>query len=246
MGDSLYVMSSGAAARLQQLDIVANNLANSDTVGFKRDTPLFTSAFEAALRDAQGVDIPGAPGTSYVGMSEVRTDHRSGPVTQTGAPLDASISGPGFFRIETPAGVRYTRAGNFRVDEQGVLVTPVGYSVLGRRGSIDAGAPGAHIEADGRVLDTRGRPLGTLEVVTFDDPSVLSKEGNNIFRAPDDVDPTEVKAPSLIPGSTEKANVQPVQELAALVILQRAFDAALQGLESEDQLSERLIREVSN
>ena len=246
MGDSLYVTSSGAAARLAQLEIVANNLANSDTVGFKRDTAVFKSAFEAALTNALGESVPGAPGSSYVGMSEVRIDHRAGPLTQTGAPLHAAIRGPGFFRVETPAGIRYTRAGAFRIDDEGTLVTPAGFPVLGKKGPIDAGSAAAHLEVDGRVVDERGRSLGSLEIVRFDDLARLTKEGHSLFRAPDGVEEQALDAPALIPGATEKSNVQPIQELAALVVLQRAFDAQLQILESEDEISQRLIQEISN
>jgi flagellar basal-body rod protein FlgG len=245
MSTNLYVSTSAAVSRLSQLEILANNLANSDTTGFKADRPLFEATLESAILDTQGNPAPGAPGLSFVGQSGVRTDHTGGSVWHTGRPLDVAIEGPGFFLVDTPAGARYTRAGSFVVDAEGNLATPAGYPVLGEGGPIAVGDRPVRILAGGQVSDDENKLVGQLRLEEFDDPSLLSKEGDGLFLAP----PLAVGLPmeriSLAEGALERSNVQPVRELASLIILQRAFDVSMKILRSDDAATERLLQEVS-
>lgn len=244
MSDTLYVAGSGAAARLKQLEVVANNLANANTAGFRADRVLFETALDAAWLDENGEPVDGAPALSQVVAREMVTLHGNGPVSETGAPLDAAIVGAGYFEVDTPEGIRYTRAGSFIVDDGGTLATPSGHPVLGEGGVITAGESAIRVAADGRIVDAQGAEIGRLSVVVFDAPELLRKEGQNLFSAPEGDFGTPVEA-SVQPGALEMSNVQPVHELANLVILQRAFDAAMQTLEASDQLTRRLIQEVS-
>jgi len=243
---SLYVSSGGATARLSELDIIANNLANADTTGFRSDEPTFATALESALLGVRGRPVPRAPIHSFVESGPPATRHTSGAAARTGSALDATIDGPGFFQVQTPGGTRYTRAGNFQIDERGTLVTTAGHPVLGNGGPISVGARSARITADGSLVDLDGNPVGRLSVEVFDEPGELVKEGANLFRAPLLASRSEASDPKLLPGMLEGSNVQPASELARLVALQRAYDATMQVLEADDSASRRLIQEVSS
>lgn len=245
MGGSIYISSSGAVSRLNQLEILANNLANAETVGFKSDQPVFQAALEGALVDAEGAPAPGAPVQTYVATREIATDHGQGPVSRTDRDLDVALQGPGFFTVSTPAGVRYTRAGSFRVSPDGLLATPDGHPVLGEGGPIQAGDRPVRIGSAGQVVDDRGSELGRLRVETFDDPSLLLKEGASLFRAPPDAVGLPAERVSMVPGALEQSNVQSVRELANLMILQRSYEASMQALRADDEATERLLQEMS-
>lgn len=244
MGE-LYISTSGAVSRMHQLETIANNLANVDTLGFKADRTQFQMALESQVRDVDGDLARGAPARAFVQTAGTNTDHAGGNVVQTGRGLDAAIQGPGFFAVETPGGVRYTRAGSFIVDANGNLATLDGRAVLGDGGPINVGGSEAHILASGDVVDTEENVLGRLRVEAFDDPRALEKEGTNLFKAT----PAAVGLPPenlrLVPGSVERSNVQAIRELATMMILQRGFDATLQVMKSDDQATDQLIREFS-
>jgi flagellar basal body rod protein FlgG len=243
MSTSLYLSGVGARARLTQLEILANNLANADTIGFKADGTQFQAVLEAALLDGQGQQV--SRGLAFVGNGVVQANHEQGPIQSTGRGLDVAIQGPGFFQVQTPDGVRYTRAGSFRVDPRGQLIGPGGHPVLGAGGLITVGAAAAQIDSTGRVRASDGRELGRLVVEEFLEPERLLREGESLYRAPIDAVGLPVEALSLAPGALEGSNVKPTHELTQLVILQRAFEASLKALEADDAASRRLIQEVS-
>jgi flagellar basal-body rod protein FlgF len=241
MSGSLYVAAAGAEARLTQLDVLADNLANVDTAGFRSGTVVFEAELEAALLD-QGDGLP-QTGRAFVAATQAAIRGESGPIRPTGRDLDAAIQGDGFFVVETPGGPRYTRAGAFRVDPSGFLVGISGHPVLGESGPIPAGDRPLSIDAGGSVLDDAGQRVARLQVVRFDDASALVKEGSSLLRAPDEM-PGEPIEPVLASRSLEGSNVQAVQELARMVIVQRAFDAAMRTLEAEDSASSQLLQEI--
>ncbi len=245
MGSNIYISASGAVTRLRQLEMVANNLANSETVGFKADRALFHAALASTAVPREEDGASGPPGGVYVEMGEVRPDHSRGPVASTGAALDAAIDGGGFFVVETPDGERYTRAGSFVLGPEGDLTTREGHPVLGAGGPINITSPGTHIQANGDLVDTNGQVNATLRVVEFEDPSALAKLGSGLFSAPPELEPIEVESPALHTGSVEGSNVKPVVELAVLMLLQRAFDASMQAMQADDQATNRLIQEMT-
>ena len=239
MSGSLYVSAAGAEARLTQLDVLADNLANSGTTGFRASTVVFEAVLEAALLD-QG-DVPGA-GRAYVSATQSAIRGAFGPIENTGRDLDAAIQGDGFFVVETPGGSRYTRAGAFRVDPTGFLVSLSGHPVLGDGGPIAAGERPLRIEADGSVVDDQGERVGRLQVVRFEDSAALVKEGSGLLRALQGELGEPLGNPVLATRSLEGSTVQPIQDLARMVIVQRAFDAVMRTLEAEDEASGRLLK----
>ena len=243
MGSDIYVAASGAMARLRDLEVVANNLANADTIGFKRNQALFRTALESALQERDGSRIGGAAGRAYVGLRSPGPHLSQGPITETGAPLDVAIRGDGFFAVETPAGRRFTRAGSFRVAPDRTLVDREGNALLGGARSLRVGARPVEIRASGEVVDDAGVPRGRLAVFRFEDPGILVKEGLTLFRA-EGVEPEPVRDAELVPRSLERSNVKAVDELARLIVLQRAFDASMQSLRRQDESVQRLLQEV--
>jgi flagellar basal-body rod protein FlgF len=242
----MWVGVSGAIARLREIDVISNNLANSDTVGFKRERVAFASALESAVSDLGVGPARGAPGRSFVVESPGGFDATTGAFAQTGGPLDVAIAGDGWFEVETARGPRFTRAGAFAVASDGTLVTQAGDPVMGAGGPIATGDGGATILPSGDVIDRRGIALGRLRVVAFEDPNALEPEGGNLFALrPDAALPAEVADPRVAPGSLERSNVQPVSELASLVLLQRAFEVSVRSIQSDDESTQRLIEELS-
>ncbi|MGH0033742.1 MAG: flagellar basal-body rod protein FlgF [Myxococcota bacterium] len=252
MGTDMYVALSGALGRIRELEVLSNNLANAQTVGFKRDRTSFVATLESALRTAGGESAPGAGGHVFTALDSERFDPRAGAIEATGNRLDVAIDGPGYFSVQTPEGIRYTRAGAFSIDGNRQLVTSSGFPVLGEGGPIRVGRADAEIRANGEVvlpsIDLESPPsvVGRLRIVEFDDPEVLVKQGASLLRAEDGVEPRAADETRLAERSLERSNVDPVRELAELVIVQRSFDMAMQMLQADDEASRRLIQEVSS
>lgn len=241
MSGTLYVSAAGGEARLAQLDVLANNLANSETVGFRAGEVVFEAELDAALHDGEGAP---EQGRAFVRVGEASVRGLSGPIRSTGRELDVAIQGDGFFAVDTAGGERFTRAGSFQVDPSGILVSLSGDPVLGEGGAISVGSRPVRIEADGSILDDEDQLVDRLRVVRFADASALAQEGGSLLRASGS-DPGEpVEAPQLALRSLEGSNVQPVQDLARMIVVQRAFDAAMRTLESEDAASRRLLEEL--
>lgn len=245
MSDGIYIAASGALARLHDLEIVANNLANQSTIGFKRDRTTFEAVLESRLPGDENEPIPGVTGRSFASVDGSSTDFGSGSAFATGGALDVAIRGPGFFEVETPAGPRYTRAGSFSLSSEGTLVTPNGAPVVGDGGSLDAGGRNVSLLPSGDLVDERGTSIGKLKLVDFENPGLLEKEGASLYRAPAGLEARDLESFELLPGSLESSNVQPVRELAALVTLQRAFDTAMQMVTADDRITRQLIEEIS-
>ena len=223
--------------------MVANNLANADTDGFRADAASFGRALTATLASEEprakiGLHV-------FVNTQGPGVRHEAGPIARTGGALDVAIDGPGFFSVQTPAGVRYTRAGGFQIDPGGVLTTSAGHPVLGDGGPITVGAGAATIDGDGQIVGADGAVVGRLAVDVFEDPSQLQKAGENLFEAPVLARRQPAAVRSLVPGGVETSNVKPMQELAHLVVLQRAFDASMEALQADDAASSRLIQEIN-
>lgn len=158
--NGIWTAVSGGMAQSQNLDIIANNMANSNTAGFKKDLPTFKEYLTANERPpSPAIDIPrtifkdsdfyhtDGKEHAMVNLHKVHTDHSQGHFKTTNGPFDMAIDGPGFFALKTPAGVRFTRAGDFKVNAEGFLVNQEGYQVLAMAGDADAQAPGGQQQA---------------------------------------------------------------------------------------------------
>ena len=213
----------------QRLNQVSNNLANVDTPGFKKETVTFDEMLYQANRSRQRVGK---------GL-RINTIHQQGVVQKTDAPLDLAISGDGFFRVQTPAGVRYTRAGNFQRNNEGLLVTADGYPVLGEAGPVALTGTKVDVAGDGRLY-VDGVQVNRLTVVTAD-PKALKKEGENLFRLADGAAEEASPNSQLLQGHLEKSNVNTVTEMTEMIDLYRAYEGHQKMIQAVDDLAARKV-----
>ncbi len=221
--------------------ILANDLAQLDTPGYKSETPVIGS-FETLLVARTGQDA-GQVGSQSGGAAIVATttDWTEGALQETGNPLDVALQGPGFFAVQTPQGVRYTRAGDFSLDAAGNLVTPQGYLVLSTAGKpLKAGAD-AQIAPDGTLSSSAGS-AGKIGVFS---PALtgLVDTGGGLYQATGAV-PAATGA-SLTPGALEASNVQAPEVLAAMIQVLRHFQAGQQFVSEDKNTIDRFIQEAS-
>lgn len=218
----------------QRLNQVTNNLANVDTPGFKKETVTFDEMLYQANRFRQRVGK---------GL-RINTVHQQGVVQKTDAPLDLAISGEGFFRVQTPAGVRYTRAGDFQRNNEGLLITATGYPVLGEAGPIILNGTKVDVARDGRLF-VDGVQTNRLTVVTAD-PQALKKEGENLFRLAEGAGEEAATKFQLMQGHLEKSNVNTVTEMTEMIDLYRAYEGQQKMIRAVDDLDDLAVRRVGS
>jgi flagellar basal-body rod protein FlgF len=236
LDNTTYVGLSRQMTLRRELDIVANNIANADTAGFKTESLMVASESRLPAKDAQ---LPHA--TRFVLDSGVARDFGQGSLKQTHNELDVAIEGDAFFSVSTADGERYTRDGRFRLDAAGQLVTQTGDPVLGDGGPIvlrrDGGAPA--IAPDGTVSQA-GERVGRLVVVRFDNLSALSKTGDGRYLA-DGVDPVPAPDARVRQGMLESSNVQSVLEVVNLIEVSRAYERVTKMIDQSQDLSRRAV-----
>ncbi|PSH03177.1 MAG: flagellar basal-body rod protein FlgF [Acidobacteria bacterium] len=214
MNNGIYAASAGLLARTQELDLAANNLANANTGGFRGERVSFKTQMMAASQNSftRAVSSFGVLGTS-------RTDFSQGNLQQTGNPLDLAIEGSGFFAVQAPNGVQYTRNGNFHLTKTGALVTAQGFPVLGDKGAITLPQGDAEIGPSG-AISVDGAVAGQLKLVDFDSSVPLTSLGNAYYSAPSAA-ATPANKLTLRQGSLENSNINPVESAVRLIEIQR-------------------------
>ncbi len=235
----LYLSADGAHAQARRLEVIANNLANVDTVGFKRDVAIFQARYAEEI--AQGLDVPGSGSINDVGggtmVSQTRTDFSPGPLKRTGISTDVAIDGDGFFVVRKGEANYLTRAGNFRLTDRGELVTQQGYPVLSENGApvvIDMAAGAFQITPDG-VVRQRGAAVA-LALVRPDPNDTLVKAGENLFRTGAEPQPLPASQRRVAAGYLEMSGVRPMSEMVQLIEATRAIEANLQLMQAQDQM----------
>ena len=242
MDNAIYVGLSRQITLQRALDIAANNLANTDTTGYK---------FEELMTGADPV-MPahskvGSTPVTFVTANGVARDYTQGPLTQTGEPLDVAIDGKGFFQVSTADGTRYTRDGRFMLDPTGKLVTQDGDAVQGGGGDInlDPKKGPVSISATG-VISQGGAVVGQMSVVNFDDLSVLSKDDNNLFEDTSNSTPQPATGALIKQGMLEGSNVQPITQITRLIEINRAYAAASDMITSTSDLSKSAVERLGS
>lgn len=232
--------ASGLRARMESLDMLANNLANSETGGYKIDRE-FYSLYVAP--EAAGADSPVAMPV----IERAWTDFSQGTIRPTGNPLDFALSGKGFFAVDGPAGPLYTRQGAFRLSPAGVLVTTEGYPVRlagGRQLQTSSPAP-LEVAPDG-VVSQEGRALGQLAVMNFTDANVLAKQGSSYFQG---TDPAAAQVPAsdvqVQQGKLEGSNVGSAESAVRLVSVMRQFEMLHKAISIGAEMNKKAVEEVA-
>ena len=243
-----YAAASLGIVQMRKLEIQNNNLANVNTVGFKRQF-LVTSPedFNDTFAKQLEKEDPYASGDQnrVASVNEVSSeiDFSMGAIKSTGNPLDVALRGANdFFAVNTPQGQMFTRAGNFTLDANGALVTQDGYQVQGDGGTITAQGAGTHIGADGTVR-SGGNIVGRLQVVRFDQTKNLKAVEGTRFKIVGAGAPTPVEG-FMEPRSLEMSNVSAVTGMIDLITTNRAFDAYTKAAQTIDSLNQAAITQV--
>jgi flagellar basal-body rod protein FlgG len=236
MFSQLYVAASGMIARQHQLDVLANNLANVNTVGFKMEEVAF---------EEPGSSIDGSYGAKgQVRVSVRRTDLSPGEVAFTGEPLDLAIGGRGFLVIGDNEGMKLTRDGRLSLDKDGRLVLG-GMPVMGEQGEIVLGSPAwVSISQEGQVTTDRG-VMGRLRVVKVQDTSQLEKQGNGLFRVPEGTEVQDDPDPRIMSGYVELSNCSVIKCMVQMIEVIRSFEMQQKMVQTMDRLGERAVQEMS-
>jgi flagellar basal-body rod protein FlgF len=238
MDTSISVALSAQRALLHQLDVVANNVANANSVGFRAEKADFSTVLSNATPDR----------TNFVEVTKVHVREAEGPKFQTDNPLDVAISGDGYFSLQTPAGQVFTRDGRFKVSPFGELQSLEGFGVLDAGGApivLENGGSDLTIHPDGRVREA-GKLVGNIGVFDLPEEQISSRYGNTAFTAktPPNAIPLG-QSTSLTQGYLEGSNTDPLRELANLITVQRSFDSVSSMIEKADGALTRSITELA-
>lgn len=247
MKGAIYLASSGAMLNQRRLEILSNNLANITTTGFKRQTTAFQiidspeDMRQALASFSLGATSPAAPIWQRM---DTRIDFSQGRMRKTGNPLDLALSGKGFFSIQTPEGVRYTRKGNFVLNADKELTTADGHAVLSERGPIRI--DGSHVMVDEQGnLTVDGQPSGQLRIVAFDNDRNFQRLGGTLLSPPNGVDGGKrAEEVQVRQGYLESSNVEAVKTMVEMIDALRSYEAYQKTIRTLQETSSKAINEV--
>jgi flagellar basal-body rod protein FlgF len=251
MANNFLIALSWQTAMRRELEVVANNVANLSTNGYKNDNSQFAEFL-----------MPGAHADQFAGpdrrLSFVQDrgtwhDFSQGPFQQTGGPLDTAIDGEGFFVVQTPRGERYTRNGAFQLNNVGELVTSAGDRVMGEGGPIVLQNTDRDIvvTSDGTVKVREGLSLtsdstrGKLRLVTFANPQSLRKDGTSMFSAPVGVQPRPAEKVNITQGVVEKSNVHSVLEMTRMIEITRKYTEVANMVQQQSDMRRSAIQQLA-
>lgn len=269
MNKGAYIAASGAIASERKFDILANNLSNRESIGYKRADLTFSSLLPLTAKRYASAFGPETTGgwpypyhdnqVRYADLGRPFVDYETGRLTPTDNPLDLALLGDGFLSVATPQGPRYTRSGNLTVDVAGRIVTQEGFPVLGLQGEINVGLPSlGSMDLRNLIISPEGRvyieseeqdsfiELDQLNLVRFGDPQRLVKEAGMYFRyegTPETVAPaitTEVAQ-----GYLEGSNVDVFQTMVSMIDLLRGYEAYQKAIQTFDSVDGTAIERVA-
>jgi flagellar basal-body rod protein FlgF len=267
----IYAALSGSLAQSLKIDTIANNIANVNTTGFKKDQQTFGEYLTSIEKQQQNAmsaktsnsldSVYNINGTdkSFVDSTGTYTNFEQGSLKHTGGKLDIAIDGEGFFEVETPQGIRLTRAGNFTVSGDGQLVNKDGHAVVvtsvesesseenvGNTAQFSQGSQ-PHITDNGDVYDGQ-KKIGRLSIVKVENPDSLQKIGNNNydFKPNMNSEKSQIQYASLKQGYLETSNVNIVAEMTDMIMAQRVFEGTQKAIQAYDQMEDKLINQVGN
>ena len=250
MENGSLVGLSRQIALARELDVVANNIANLNTTGFKADNVVFQEYLMPGARANQFA--ANNRQLSFVQDRATWLDLSQGPVEQTGNPLDVAISGNAFLTVQTPRGERYTRNGALQINSQGQLVTSEGLQVIGQNGpivfqpndrEISIGIDGTISVREGQ--NTTDSQRGKLKLASFDRPQRLQKDGASTYMAPAGATPQVPVNVRVNQGAIEKSNVKSVMEMTRMVEVTRAYTQIASMLQSQSDTRKSAIDKLA-
>lgn len=265
----IYTALSGALAQSLKIDSIANNIANVNTTGFKKDSQTFGEYLTAMEKEQEVIQVPRVPASnesfystqgsdkSFVDSAGTYTNFEQGSLKHTGGKLDVALDGEGFFEVQTPNGVRLTRAGNFTLNNNGQLVNKDGFEVLMDADSVEnddgsrtvqfSGEKSAFISDGGDVFDG-DKKIGKLSVIKVANPESLQKMGSTLYDYKPNMNPeiSKIDNPSLKQGYIETSNVNIINEMTDMIMAQRVFEGTQKAIQAYDQMEDKLINQVGN
>ena len=249
----IYQVLAGMMGHETRMTQIANNLSNVNTPGYKKDRVAFVDFFQEALKNA--TETPDSVQNDWAAnpavpkwpvLGEGFLDLSSGPLKRTGRDLDVAIEEAGYFQIEVDGfdDPFYTRAGNFRLNDKGQLVTASGHRVLDESGrpitmELNGERPTITGEGSIRVGDAEVARLG---IVRFEKPELLGKHGYGLMHAPKAAGAEQVERPQLRQGMLEGANVNPIEEMIQMIQTQRAYETNQRVIQTIDEIATQRIR----
>lgn len=239
MNRGLYTAATGMQMGQQWLDVVANNLANVSTNGFKRDEVTFEESFSRQVRLNAGYGPVAGELQSGPKASHTVTLQQRGATQMTNNPMDLAINSEvGMFAVQTPSGVAYTRDGSFDMNSEGLLVTKSGFPVLATDGTpIELPKGPVAFSAEGTIKDASGivRQVAVME-------GNFKKLGDNLYRA--EGRPTAMTSPRIVTGAVEGSNVNVVETMVEMIQVQRIYEMAQRSVQQHDEASQQLIQRL--
>jgi len=238
MDNALYVGLSRQMVLKREMDIVANNIANADTSGFKVE-----SLMTKEQPGPPAFTLQGPKPVKFVAADGVARDFGQGGLRRTDAPLDLAIEGQGFFKVTTKDGDRYTRDGRFRTDDLGRLTTQAGQTVADEGGgeiTLDLQKGQITIAPDGTVSQGSER-IGKVGVYKFDTLSVLEKKGDNLLANTSNSQPAPAIDAKVRQGMLEESNVKPILEITRMIEVSRAYEQVTRMMDSQAELTRSTI-----
>ncbi len=249
----LYTAASAMMLQMSRQDVIANNIANVNTSGYKKDT-VFCESFPQMLisrlgdkkinPDGELVSMPpvviGSLSTGAV-VSNIITDHTAGNIKNTGVATDLALSGDGFFVIQTPDGERFTRDGSFKINDAGFLVNNVGYPVMNTENQPIAITGEFNVQKNGDIL-VDNQPIATLKIVDFADRRYLQKEGGWMNARGQGYN--VLQNPGVLQFYQESSNVNTMKEMVNLISATRAYEASQKVVQAVDETMGIAINDV--
>ena len=264
MQRGLYSACSAMLVQSTYLDVVANNLANVNTVGFRKRIPvsqsfpdLLMDRIEKVSEDGETKIMTVAPfqmnfkGKAPIGdlsfaniMTQTYMPDSHGPLNVTDSPFDAALRGEGFFILQNADGdTFYTRQGSFQIDGTGNIVTSDGMRLMAGGAPANVGeSTSFSFNSDGYII-SEGEAVAQLDIVTFETPTLLRQAGSSALfsETPQSGAPVPVADPRVVPGALERSNVNVVEEMARMVEIQRAYEASSKALMTHDETAGKMI-----
>jgi flagellar basal-body rod protein FlgF len=241
--DPISVLAaSGIRARMQSLDLLANNLANAATNGYKIDGEFYSLFTSGEADGGDDVNPPTMPA-----LDQHWTDFSQGLLQNTGNPLDVALSGPGFFVANGPAGPLYTRNGSFQISASGTLITADGYPVRTQGGGAITVNPTSPVDITPEgTVQQKGQAIGQLDIVSFADTTVLAKQGSNYYR---NISEKATASPAtgveVRQGQIEASNVKTADAAVRLVGVMRQFEMLQKAITMAMDMNRQGIQEVA-
>jgi flagellar basal-body rod protein FlgF len=239
MDRGVYAIVSGAVGQERRLDVVAKNLANAQTAGYKREKTVFQTIFAKSLMG--GAKIKSQADKAFNRLGNTYLDWRVGPHRPTGHPTDLALEGEGFFVVKTARGNEYTRSGNFILNDKRQLTTQDGALVLGQSGPFEVPPGKLLVDAQGG-LSVNEATVDTLRLVKFKEAASAVRVGDR-FTTNGATDP--VPSTKVIQGGLEESNVNAIEEFVALVEISRQYEAAQKVVQAMDETTHLAVSEIA-